>query len=107
MFRLSRRHCFRLAGTSALSLVLPRTSAQEKQPAAPAPLNRFPRAVQEWYVERVRAAEKIGEAARAKVRTKADAEAYIGDVRKKVAACFGPFPEKTPLNAKVAGRLDR
>ena len=76
---------------------------REAKPAALAPLNRFPRMVQEWYVEQVRAAEKIGDEARAKLKTKADAEAYVADVREKIATCFGPFPEKTPLNAKVTG----
>jgi len=63
--------------------------------------------VQDWYVEQVRAAEKIGEAARAGLKTKADAEAYVRGVREKIAACFGPLPRKTPLNAKVTGVLNR
>ncbi len=63
--------------------------------------------MQEWYVERVRAAEELGVEARAKLKTKADAEAYVRGVRDKIAACFGPFPEKTPLNAKVTGKLER
>lgn len=107
---LSRRQWLRTAGASAISIALPcpRAVAQEKQPAAAlAPLNRFPRTVQEWYVAQVRAAERRGDEARAKLKTKADAEAYVADVRKKVAQCFGPFPEKTPLNAKTTGTLKR
>jgi dienelactone hydrolase len=107
---LSRRQLFHSVGVSALSLALPshQALAQEKQPTTPlAPLNRFGRAVHEWYVEQVRAAEKKGEEARARLKTKADAEAYVADVRKKIATCFGPFPEKTPLNAKVTGKLER
>ncbi len=108
--KLSRRHFFHTAGLSSLAFGfegLP-TFAQEKQPAAAlAPLNRFPRSVQEWYVEQVRAAEKIGTDIQAKLKTKADAEGYIRDVRYKIAKCFGPFPEKTPLNAKVTGTLVR
>ncbi len=108
---LSRRHFFGAAGLSSLALGFDnlRVFAQEKQPAAPAlaPLNRFPRAVQEWYVDQVRAAEKIGVDARAKLKTKADAEAYVRGVREKVATSFGKFPEKTPLNAKVTGKLER
>lgn len=103
-----RRQFFRAAGASALATGFGGTGvpADEKLPAL-APLNRFPRTVQEWYVERVRAVAKVGEEARAKLKTKADAEAYIRDVRAKVATCFSPFPEKTPLNAKVTGTLDR
>lgn len=106
---LSRRQWLVAAGASPLALSLsPPASAQEKQPDKPlAPLHRFPRMVQEWYVEQVRAAEKIGNEARAKLKTKADAEAYVKAVRDKVATCFGTFPEKTPLNAKVTGKLER
>lgn len=92
----------------ALTTPSPRTRVQEKPLAnALAPLNRFPRMVREWYVEQVRAAEKIGLDAQAALKTKADAEAYIEGVRKKIATCFGKFPEKTPLNAKVTGTLER
>jgi hypothetical protein len=106
---LSRRNFFRASGAFSLALGFdgPRALAQEKQPAALAPLNRFPRTVQEWYVEQVRAAEKRGEEVRAKLTTKVEAEAYIREVRDKIAKCFGPFPEKTPLNAKVTGKLER
>ncbi len=106
--KLSRRHFFRAAGLSPLAFGFDggRAFAQEKLPAI-APLNRFPRTVQEWYVERVRAAEKIGTDLQAKLKTKADAEAYVRGVREKIATCFGPFPEKTPLNAKTTGTLER
>jgi cephalosporin-C deacetylase-like acetyl esterase len=105
---LSRRQWLAAAGLSPLALNLPLPAfAQQKQPAALSPLNRFPRMVQEWYVGQVRAAENRGNTARAKLKTKADAEAYIRGVREKIAKCFGPFPKKTPLNAKVTGKLDR
>ena len=106
MHQLSRRQW--LLATAATPLaVLPRAVAQPKQPAPLTPLNRFPRMVQEWYVEQARAAEKIGLDAQVKLRTKEDAEAYVRSMREKVAKCFGPFPQKTPLNAKVTGKLDR
>jgi dienelactone hydrolase len=93
---------------AALAPLVPaRARAQDKQPAPLAPLNRFPRTVHDWYVERVRAAERLGNARRAKLKTKADAEAYVREVRAACAACFGPLPEKTPLNAKTTGKLAR
>ena len=105
---LSRRHFFHTVGTSSLALGFEGLSAlADEKPAALAPLNRFPRTVQEFFVEQGRAAERIGTEARAKLKTKADAEAYIRGVREKIAKCFGPFPEKTPLNAKVTGKLER
>ena len=33
--------------------------------------------------------------------------ALCADVREKIAQCFGPFPEKTPLNAQVTGMVER
>lgn len=109
---LSRRLFLHTMAATPLALGLDglRAFSQPKQPPAPAlaPLNRFSRSVHEWYVEQVRAAETIGEAARARLKTKADAEAYIRDVRDKIARCFGPFPgQKSPLNAKVTGKLER
>ena len=105
---LSRRQWLLAAGASPLAWPsAPRADAAPPAEPALAPLNRFPRMVQEWYVGQVRAAEKIGTEARAKLKTKADAEAYIRGVREKIAKCFGPFPEKTPLNAKVTGKLER
>src|SRR5262245_52874216 len=109
MSTFTRRQLLLASGLTSVHLALgaPYTRAQEKQPAPLAPLNRFSRSVHEWYVEQVRVAERLGEATRAKLTTKADAEAYIRDVREKIAKCFGPFPEKTPLNAKVTGKLER
>src|SRR5262245_42148954 len=106
MSTLSRRQWL-FATTAAPFALTSRSVAQPKQSAALAPLNRFPRMVQEWYVEQARTAEKVGLDAQAKLKTKEDAEGYIRGVREKVAKCFGAFPQKSPLNAKVTGKLDR
>jgi dienelactone hydrolase len=100
---ISRRDCLAFLGAAAL-LAPARALAQ---PAAPAPLNRFPRMVQEHFVTRVREAEAIGARRRAALKTKADAEAYVKDVQTRIADCFGRFPEKTPLNARVTGTVER
>ena len=71
------------------------------------PLNRFPRMAQEHFVAQVRAIEEASNKARADLKTKADAEAYLQRVREKIRAAFGPFPEKTPLNARVTGTVER
>jgi dienelactone hydrolase len=63
--------------------------------------------VQEYFVAQVRAAEKAGLDARAALRTGADAEAYVEDVRKKIRLCFGPLPDKTPLKPRVTGVVER
>ena len=43
----------------------------------------------------------------AALKTKADAEAYVRTVRGKIRESFGPFPEKTPLNARVTKVVER
>ena len=73
----------------------------------PEPLNRFPRMVQECFVQRVRRVEARSERRRAEIETRADAEAYVREVREKVQKCFGPWPEKTPLKPRVTGVVER
>ncbi len=72
-----------------------------------APLQRFPRMVQEWFVARVREIEQRAEAARQQMKTREDALAYVQSVRERIRLSFGPEPERTPLNARVTGRLER
>jgi dienelactone hydrolase len=85
------------------------TPALAANPDAPPrePLNRFPRMVQEYFVRRVREAERKGETLRNALKTKEDAQQYVAAVREKIKTCFGPLPEKTPLNARVTGVVDR
>jgi dienelactone hydrolase len=63
--------------------------------------------VQEFFVDRVRAIERQSLAAKAALKTKADAEKYVQQVQAKIRQCFGPEPERTPLNAKITGVVDR
>src|SRR5690606_35607775 len=71
------------------------------------PLNRFPRMVHEHFVKKVRSVEATGNEVRSAMKTKADAEAYVRDIRSKIQQSLGPWPEKTPLNAKVTGKVER
>ncbi len=111
----SRRDLLHLAGGLALSgLGLPgRASAQSAasggQAAAESDFyRRFPRMVHDYYAARVRAVEEAASARKAALSSKAEAEAYVADVRERIAEAFAPMPaEKTPLNAKVVGVLDR
>jgi len=107
LFGLTIAHCW-LRAEAGLA-------AQRAQPArsgkggAPAlqPLNRLPHMVQEFFVNRVREiqAERLKRLER--LKTKADAEAYVREVREKIRECFGPFPERTPLNPRVTGVVER
>lgn len=107
----ARRDFMQFLGWNALALGVagPTSSAlaQPKSAQPLAPLNRFPRTVQEYFVEQVRQVERAANAARARLKTKADAEAYVKSVRERIMSCFGPFPEKTPLNPRVTGKLER
>ena len=71
------------------------------------PLNRFPRMVQEYFVKSVRRIENRANERRADLKTKADAEAYVHDVREKIQQSFGPWPEKTPLKSRITGVVER
>ena len=88
-------------GAGVAQAAEPKKAKAASTAAVLTPLNRFPRAVHESYVRRVREVERAAEARRAALRTKADAEAYVRDVRAKIQQSFGPFPPKTPLNARV------
>lgn len=109
---VNRRQVLRAAVLHSVSLPLAGAwlarSAQGAEPAPPMePLNRFPRMVQEWFVGQVRAAEERGRAERNQLQTRADAEAYVASVRERIRLCFGPEPERTPLNPRVTGVLQR
>lgn len=71
------------------------------------PLNRFPRMVQEYFVRSVRRIEDRANERRADLKTKADAEAYVRNVREKIQQSFGPWPEKTPLKPRITGVVER
>lgn len=89
----------------AYALGIPGARAAEVQ--ALEPLNRFPRMMQEWLVDRVREVETAADARRAALKTKADAEAYVRDVKERIRRCMGSLPEKTPLNARVTSVKQR
>jgi dienelactone hydrolase len=71
------------------------------------PLNRLPRMVHEYFVKRLRHIEQEAEKRRSLIRSKEDAGSYVMEVRARIQQCFGPWPEKTPLNARVTGTLKR
>jgi dienelactone hydrolase len=71
------------------------------------PLNRFPRMMQDWLASQVRDIEAKASRRRAALKTRADAEAYVQSARERIRDCFGPAPEKTPLNARVTGVVER
>jgi dienelactone hydrolase len=70
-------------------------------------LNRFPCMIHEYFVGRVRQVEQTANIRRSSMRSRSDAENYVHEVRAKIQKCFGPWPDKTPLNARVTGIIER
>jgi len=93
-------------GFSSLGLSLGDTLAAAEVPTMQ-PWNRFPRMVQEYFVDRVREIEQRSVAAKTRLNNKADAEAYVKDVRARIRQAFGPMPERTPLKPRVTGVVER
>ncbi len=111
---LSRRRLLKTGGLAALGLaaadrlfVADVLAAAASGKADLEPLNRFPRMVQEYFVGRVRRIEAAANKVRAELKTKADAEAYVTSAQERIDRCFGPWPKKTPLNARVTGTVER
>jgi cephalosporin-C deacetylase-like acetyl esterase len=78
-----------------------------EEPAVVPPLNRFPRMVHEYFVDRVRAIDQRRTERLAAIDTLEEALAYRQQVRDKIRQSFGPLPERTPLNARVTGVIER
>jgi dienelactone hydrolase len=105
---ISRRGLFEAVGVGTAGLMVPAGgAAQSSARTSLPPLNRFPRMTQEYFVSQVRESERRGSQDQLALRTKADAEAYVRRVREKIRRCFGPMPEKTPLNARTTGVVER
>jgi dienelactone hydrolase len=71
------------------------------------PRNRFARMVHEFFVRKVQETNEQNAQAYAQLQTCADAERYVTTVRAKIRTCFGPEPDRTPLNPRVTGIVDR
>ncbi len=110
---VNRRLFLELSGLSIFGLTVTEwlgsntVMAGEAAGRALEPLNRFPRMVQEYFTQRVRRAERRSLQTKAALQTRADAEAYVQSIQEKIRQSFGPFPEKTPLNPRVTGVVER
>jgi len=113
----SRRHFLTTTGLGCVGL----SASQQRFPAflsaaelwnSPiaaelSPLHRFPRMVQEWMVAQVREAENRGNALREALHTREDALSYVKSCQTRIRQCFGPVPDKTPLNARTTRVIER
>ncbi|MCE9612786.1 MAG: alpha/beta hydrolase family protein [Lentisphaerae bacterium] len=67
----------------------------------------YPHLVHEYYVTRVRAVSAARRQRLQALRTRADAESYVREVRRKILAMFAPAPSRGPLNLRSTGVLER
>ena len=111
---ISRRRLLQTLSAGSLGAALPPRAhaqpAQGSRAVEQAPLvklNRFPRMVQEFFVAREREVHERRLQRLAALTTKDDAEKYVEMVRDRIRDAFGPFPEKTPLNPRVAKVVER
>lgn len=63
--------------------------------------------VQEHLVACVRGCLAARREERSRVHTRAQVWSLRDEVRRKLRRCFGPFPQRTPLNARVTGTIER
>ncbi len=111
---ITRRNLFQLGGCSLAGFMLSQMFPIEETLAAASsdgdsydPMNRFPRMMQEYFVKKVRQAERENVKVKRDLNSKEEAEAYVRWVQEKIQLSFGPFPEKTPLNPRITGVVER
>lgn len=102
-----QRWCLGAAAVAATQPAWAPCSGQAQERPRLAPLNRFPRMVQEFYETQLAAIESRAAAGRDLLKTKKDAEAYVRRVRGLIRESFGPEPERGPLNARVTRVVER
>ncbi len=106
-----RRSLLGMIGGSWLAGMLPGECGAAVQGKSAAtelpPLNRLPTVMQEWLTEQMIKAEALGAQRLQGVKTKEDAVRHVETVKLFIRECFGPLPEKTPLNARTTGVVER
>ena len=106
----TRRELLALTSISLAGMALSPPLFAQPVPAAAtglAPLNRFPRMMQEHLSAKLAAAQKLAETRQAMLTTKAEAEAHVQTLRGLIRESFGPFPDRTPLKPRVTGIVER
>jgi len=103
---LSRRNLMELVALQSSLMATgttPLVSAQNNPPQ----YNHFPRMVHDYLGRRVREIDRANLEGINRLQSKEDAQQYVLSVRKKIQSCFGVFPAKTSLNARVTGKVER
>lgn len=97
-----------LIAFTVLTVALPMVGyADAEERSQMEPLNRFPRMMQEYLVKRLDAVYEANTRRVLALQTREDAVAYREELREKMRLIFGEMPERTPLNVRVTGEVDR
>ncbi len=94
-------------GAAAIPLATSLCPSTAQAASDQAPLNRFPRMVQEFFVQQLRQFENEHRRTLNKLETEDDARQYVQSVRRRCRQSFGQNPPKTPLAARVTARVER
>jgi cephalosporin-C deacetylase-like acetyl esterase len=70
-------------------------------------VSRHSHMVLEYYVERLREERRKRAERIARLKSRADVLRRQKELRAKIREAFGPFPQKTPLNARVTGSVEQ
>lgn len=94
-----------IAGAGPLLMNARQVAAQSKKEYTQ--LNRYPRMVHEFFVRQARLAGLVSRQRIENLKTKKDAEKHVEATQERIRQCFGEEPERTPLNARVTGVVER
>ncbi|MBN2310709.1 MAG: acetylxylan esterase, partial [Candidatus Hydrogenedentes bacterium] len=97
----------RSAGMCAPVALMATPCAADEDSAELEPLNRFPRMMQEYLTARLRAVYEENTRRVMALDSKRDARRYVSALQGRMRRIFGPMPERTDLNLRVTGELER
>ena len=104
---LNRRQFLEQSTISALGMASFSITSRSQEVKPLRALNRFPRMVQEYFVDRVRSLDEARTKRIYSLSSRQDAVDYVSEVRQKIRTSFGPNPPLTPLNPQVTRVIDR
>jgi len=86
-----------------IASVVPSSDDQD----CPRPLNRFPRMVQEFFVQQLEKLEIAQMERRRNIQTMSGVTDYLNDIKNRIHQCFGTEPKRTKLNPRITGTIER
>lgn len=97
----------RSLGVGLLLALIALACAADDDNAKLEPLNRFPRMMQEYLTARLRAVYETNTRRVMGLETEKDAVEYVSRLQEHMSRIFGTLPERTDLNVRITGELQR